>query len=318
MTLNGTDLSGYQTPHPNLGSNQFGIVKATQGTGSINPYHASQVADLRAAGLGVGHYHYLDGTSPEAQAAWFLQNAGWRPGEHVAVDVERPLPLNPVEATRRFLTAVYNTITVRGDFYTSYEVLHDPTLDWRPVATLGGGLWGAAYNSTGFGDPSPWPFAAIWQNSDHDETSGGDDDRFYGDLTAWRKYGTPATVTPAPPPVPAPAPRPNPAPAPTPTPRTYTVRPGDTLSAIATRYATTAGALAAYNHLANPNLIYPGQVLTLAPGAAPAPLARRYIVRAGDNLSLIAARVGTPVNVLTAINHLANPDLIYPGQILSY
>lgn len=45
--------------------------------------------------------------------------------------------------------------------------------------------------------------------------------------------------------------------------RTYTVRPGDTLGAIAHRYGTTVGELAALNNIANPNLIYPGQVLHL-------------------------------------------------------
>ena len=45
--------------------------------------------------------------------------------------------------------------------------------------------------------------------------------------------------------------------------RTYTVRAGDNLSAIASRYGTTYQALAAKNNIANPNLIYPGQVLKI-------------------------------------------------------
>lgn len=44
---------------------------------------------------------------------------------------------------------------------------------------------------------------------------------------------------------------------------TYTVRAGDTLSAIAEAHGTTVGALAALNHLANPNKILVGQVLEL-------------------------------------------------------
>jgi LysM repeat protein len=55
----------------------------------------------------------------------------------------------------------------------------------------------------------------------------------------------------------------------------YTVVPGDTLSGIAARYGTNWPALASYNHLANPNLIYPGQQICLpgqsaASGGAPA------------------------------------------------
>lgn len=45
--------------------------------------------------------------------------------------------------------------------------------------------------------------------------------------------------------------------------RTYTVQAGDTLSAIAAKYGTTWQAIQAKNGLANPNLIYPGQTLTI-------------------------------------------------------
>ena len=42
---------------------------------------------------------------------------------------------------------------------------------------------------------------------------------------------------------------------------TYTVKAGDTLSAIASRYSTSSSTLASLNSLSNPNLIYVGQVL---------------------------------------------------------
>ena len=45
--------------------------------------------------------------------------------------------------------------------------------------------------------------------------------------------------------------------------RRYQVRPGDTLSAIAAKFGTTVGALAARNHIANPNRIYAGQWLDI-------------------------------------------------------
>ncbi len=44
---------------------------------------------------------------------------------------------------------------------------------------------------------------------------------------------------------------------------TYTVRRGDTLSGIASRFGTTVADLARINSIANPNLIYVGQTLTL-------------------------------------------------------
>jgi hypothetical protein len=54
---------------------------------------------------------------------------------------------------------------------------------------------------------------------------------------------------------------------------TYTVQPGDILSAIAERFGTTIEALARANDIADPDRIYPGQVLIIPhdAGAAPPP-----------------------------------------------
>jgi surface antigen len=49
--------------------------------------------------------------------------------------------------------------------------------------------------------------------------------------------------------------------------RTYTVVYGDTLGRIAYRYGTTYQNLAAYNHIANPNLIYVNQLICI-PGSS--------------------------------------------------
>ncbi|MEW5989343.1 MAG: LysM peptidoglycan-binding domain-containing protein, partial [Chloroflexota bacterium] len=78
---------------------------------------------------------------------------------------------------------------------------------------------------------------------------------------------------------------------------TYTVRPGDTLSAIARTFGTTVQALAEANHILNPDLIYVGQVLTI-PGAGggstppPPTSGATYVVQPGDTLSRIALRYG--------------------------
>lgn len=45
--------------------------------------------------------------------------------------------------------------------------------------------------------------------------------------------------------------------------KTYVVKSGDTLSAIAIKYGTTYQVIAAKNNIANPNLIYPGQILKI-------------------------------------------------------
>lgn len=48
----------------------------------------------------------------------------------------------------------------------------------------------------------------------------------------------------------------------------------------------------------------------------PEPNNSTYIVKAGDNLSKIAARYQTDVNTLVRLNNIQNPNLIYPGQVL--
>ena len=95
---------------------------------------------------------------------------------------------------------------------------------------------------------------------------------------------------------------------------THVVQYGETLSSIAYQYGTYYQKLAALNGLANPNLIYPGQVLKVNGSV----VSKIYTVQYGDNLSSIAAKLGTTYQTLAALNGLANPNLIYSGQTLSY
>ncbi|EOS7938812.1 LysM peptidoglycan-binding domain-containing protein [Enterococcus hirae] len=97
--------------------------------------------------------------------------------------------------------------------------------------------------------------------------------------------------------------------------QTHVVQYGETLSSIATRYSTTYQTLASLNGLSNPNMIYAGQVLKVS-GVASA--TRTYTVQYGDNLSSIATKLGTTYQSLAQRNGLSNPNLIYPGQTLSY
>jgi LysM repeat protein len=103
---------------------------------------------------------------------------------------------------------------------------------------------------------------------------------------------------------------------------TYVVKSGDSLGLIAQRYGTTVSALASLNQISNPNLIYPGQMLHLPgckvdPPPTPPPSTTTHVVHYGDTLYSIAVRYGTTVSHLAALNGIANPNLIYAGQVLT-
>ena len=103
---------------------------------------------------------------------------------------------------------------------------------------------------------------------------------------------------------------------------TYTVRPGDTLSAIARRYNLSVNQLVAWNKLDNPNHLSVGQTLVLnlrtdaKTSAKPQKASwSTYTVKAGDTLYHIARQHGTSVANLKALNGLTS-DLILVGQEL--
>ncbi len=59
------------------------------------------------------------------------------------------------------------------------------------------------------------------------------------------------------------APPPSPTPSPSASPRTYKVRSGDTLAAIAAKFHSTVKAIVAANNITDPRTIHPGQVLVI-------------------------------------------------------
>lgn len=95
---------------------------------------------------------------------------------------------------------------------------------------------------------------------------------------------------------------------------TYTVKSGDTLSGIATKYGTTYQALARLNGISNPNYLYVGERLKVKGYVS----TRAYKVTYGDTLSGIANKLGVSVSYLQSKNHISNANLIYPNQVLNY
>jgi lysozyme len=103
---------------------------------------------------------------------------------------------------------------------------------------------------------------------------------------------------------------------------TYTVKYGDTLSAIAARFGTTTRSLMALNNIANANQIYTGQKLRV-PGAGGASTGstsggqgRTYTVLRGDTLTSIATKFGVTAAALAQANNISNQNQIFVGQVL--
>jgi LysM repeat protein len=100
-------------------------------------------------------------------------------------------------------------------------------------------------------------------------------------------------------------------PSPSPSGRTYVVRRGDTLSAIALRHGVSTWALAQANGIRNPSLIYVGQVLRIPGGASPAPPAPSPAPTGGRwiDVNLSAQRVTAYVGNTPVRNTLASTGL---------
>ena len=92
----------------------------------------------------------------------------------------------------------------------------------------------------------------------------------------------------------------------------YTIERGDTLAEIARDHDVSLSSLIDANDISNPNLIYPGQVLTI-PGRNGKPDAT-HVVSRGETLNRIASRYGSSVSNIASANAISNPNLILIGQ----
>ncbi|SFJ50163.1 Lyzozyme M1 (1,4-beta-N-acetylmuramidase), GH25 family [Amycolatopsis sacchari] len=200
----GHDVSGHQGAVDWGGAWQAGgrfvYVKATEGTGYVNPQFAQQYNGSYAVGMTRGAYHFArpDLSSGAAQADYFLDHGGgWSadgrtlPG---ALDVE----YNPygdacygkdaaaMSAWIADFSATYRTRTGRlPTIYTS-------TRWWNQCTGGNTGfganpLWVARYNAELGALPSGWPRQAIWQFADRG-TLPGDQNLFDGSADRLRDF----------------------------------------------------------------------------------------------------------------------------------
>jgi len=115
----------------------------------------------------------------------------------------------------------------------------------------------------------------------------------------------------------------------------HTVAPGENLFRIALRYDVTIQSIQQANNIANANLIFVGQQLTIPGTSGGDPgtgdpgtgdpgtgdpggeVPSVYVVQRGDTLGQIARRFGTTVQAIASANGIANPNLIFVGQQLT-
>lgn len=74
------------------------LVKATQGTGFVDPAFARNRAAAAAAGILVVAYHFIDNADPDDQAGHFLAVTGLGPGDPAMIDWESAAPAAAVVA----------------------------------------------------------------------------------------------------------------------------------------------------------------------------------------------------------------------------
>ena len=100
----------------------------------------------------------------------------------------------------------------------------------------------------------------------------------------------------------------------------YKVKTGDQLGFIAEKYNTRASEIRKWNGMkANDSSIYPEQKLTLFVKGQPVedtPKKNVYIVKSGDNLSIIAKNYNTTISKIKSWNSMKS-STIYPGQKLT-
>lgn len=313
MTMNGIDVSNWQAGI-NLAAvpADFVIMKATQGTNYISPDCDRQYQQAKKAGRLLGVYHYVAGGNAIAEADYFVNNIKGYIGEAILVldwEIEQNHAWGNYEYLKQVARRVKERTGVIPIIYSMAGIYNGIS---AVAKELNAGLWIAQYadnNPTGY-QAHPWNEGAygcaIRQYTSAGRLAGYngnlDLNIAYMDRNAWVKYAAKNGNKPA-----AAPSKPAPAPA---------KKSEDTIAAevIAGKWGNGQDRINRLKKAGyNPATI---QAKVNAKLGANKPAARTYTVRAGDNLSAIAAKYGTTYQALAAKNGIANPNLIYPGQVL--
>lgn len=206
---NGIDVSSYQPADVTKRvAADFVIVKATEGTGYVNPQLGAQVAAARARGAAVGLYHFATAqASSDEEAAAFLRAAkpyldagavaflDWEPPGLSTYTAWAEDWLRRVDHTTGRTTGVYMNLGVsRLASWSAFAKAHPLWL-----AFYGSGARFDGY-ATSFHPPAvPGWRLALWQYTEHGRLPGygGDLDLnvYLGGVAQWDKATGAATAT---------------------------------------------------------------------------------------------------------------------------
>ena len=199
MSLNGIDIASYQTGLDlSVVPCDFAIVKATQGTGYVNPDCSRAVEQGLALGKHMGIYHYVNGAGAEAESEYFIRSTrNWLGKVILALDWEQVQ--NAKWGDERYLREVVREVINKSGVKPIIYVQASKLSAVKPIATeFDCGLWVAQYasnNATGY-QSSPWNEGAyactIRQYTSAGRLNGWggslDLNIFYGDGNAWDAY----------------------------------------------------------------------------------------------------------------------------------
>lgn len=349
MAMQGIDISGWQAGIDlSKVPCDFAIVKATQGVNFVSGSCDSQVQQAIALGKPFGFYHYVDGSGAQAEADFFIDHCAGYLGKGIpCIDWESAenSAWGNTGYLKQLVQRVIDRTGVKPLIYASAGAF-----PWDVAQALDCGAWVAQYadsNATGYQD-APWNegayACAIRQYSSHGRLPGYsgnlDLDKAYMDAAAWAKYVGASSA-------PAPARKSNEQIADEVIAgqwgngddrRNRLASAGydyDAIQSIVNAKLQPSkksneqvaaevinGAWGNGNDRRNrlaqagydPDAI---QSIVNAKLGASAPARKTYTVKSGDTLSGIAAAYGTSWQHLADINGIANPNLIYPGQVLT-
>lgn len=326
------------------------IIKATQGTGYVNPLCNAQWDAAKGNGKLLGLYHYAGGDDPVAEANYFIDNIANYVGQGVLVlDWEKyqNAAWGSTTWARSFVDQVHARTGVWPLVYTGTDGLGQIGSTSKDC-----GLWFAGYplenNDWNVPDfiysTAPWPYYTGWQF-----TSGkGAMDRSVFDLDAnsWAAIAKGnGSATPS---APAPSPKSGESESVTfsnVTDAANAVLNGklgdgdDRKKALGNWYTSVQAIVDRSLGQINDNVLYSALADEVKKGifgdgferkdklaqyyegtqnAINGVPSRVYTVQSGDTLSGIAAQLGTVVNALVSVNGISDPNKIYPGQKLRY